>query len=240
MWARSVFHKWQEKPSSKEMQVLRVRSEAGWANGIWVGSWQHLLRSVAKDHGYILVCFLLFHCHRTQSYVGGQLLRLLSLPLPSRCVLGTRIRSHQCSLHALSHLILTQCLCQGHCQLHFPAEETSTERFVKITSLVHNKARVSELSDSKARALNLCSQITRSRYVIHLVPHLTTTKAIKAYSGNLFEGQFVWRTSHNMPGLIQLFYFLNLWADFSKWKNYMKQNVWKAPHCNWVIKKKSH
>lgn len=26
-----------EKSSSKEMQLLRVRSEAGWANGIWVG-----------------------------------------------------------------------------------------------------------------------------------------------------------------------------------------------------------
>ena len=30
---------------------------------------------------------------------------------------------------------------------------------------------------------------------------------------------------HNRSGFIQLFYFLKLWVDFSKWKNYIKQNV---------------
>lgn len=66
---------------------------------------------------------------------------------------------------------------------------------LKITSLVNNKARCIRAFGLQSPAPNLCAQITRSRYIIYMIP-TCQEKAIGAYSGNLFEGQFVWRISN--------------------------------------------
>ena len=63
---------------------------------------------------------------------------------------------------------------------------------LKITS-----ARCIKALRFQSPALNLCSQITRSKFIIYLIP-TCQEKVIRAYFGNLFEGQFVWRISNTI------------------------------------------
>lgn len=128
--------------------------------------------------------------------MGDQLLRFLSSPLSSLLGLGTRIRSQQpTSQYIISFNPHTMPVSRASLASFHRGRNRDLELFqdlFKITS-----ARCIKALRFQSPALNLCSQITRSKFIIYLIP-TCQEKAIRAYFGKLFEGQFVWRISNTI------------------------------------------